>query len=304
MHKRKLLIDTDPGHDDALAILLLEQSGLFDILAITTSAGNSTIQNTTNNARYILDLIGSTTPIYSGAASPLHQSLVQAEVHGKSGLAGANITKNEPLTNNAANKIIECVKNNPHEVSILTLGPLTNLAAAMLQDASITPLIQEVIMMGGAIAVPGNKNRVAEFNIYVDPDAADIVFRAPVKKSLIPLDVCNDVYLTMDDFEQLAGSRLYESITAMMRHYIAGIQQFEKTTGALMYDPLAAYYLVNPAAYTTQELDIQIEVTSELTRGMTVADRRIWGEQHPNVTVATTVDKSAFTHDLIKFLRT
>lgn len=302
MAKRKIIIDTDPGHDDALAIMLLEKSGLFDILAITTSAGNSTIQNTTNNARYVLDLIGSNTPLYSGATAPLKTGLIQANVHGPSGLAGAIITKQEHLTRDAANRIIEIVKSNPKQVSILTLGPLTNLALALQKDETIVPLIQEVIMMGGAIEVPGNKNRVAEFNIFVDPDAADIVFKAPVKKTLVPLDACNHVFLTLEDFEQLKGSRLYEPIRAMMEHYIKGIQTFEKTKGALMYDPLAAYFLINPGAYATELMDIQIETQSELTRGMTVADRRTWGEKHPNVVVTKSADREAFVKDFLEIL--
>jgi len=303
MKKLKIIVDTDPGHDDALAIMLIEKSGLFDVLAITTVAGNSTIQNTTNNARHILDLIGSTTPLYSGATVPLKRELIQADVHGPSGLAGAIITKQEPLTGDAADRIIEIVRNNPKQVSILTLGPLTNLAEALCRDKSIISLIQEVVTMGGAIAVPGNKNRVAEFNIFVDPDAADIVFRTPVKKTLIPLDACNDVFLTLDDFEQLRGCYLYKPIRALMVHYIEGIHAFEKTTGALMYDPLAAYFLINPGAYNTELMDVQIETQSELTRGMTVADRRGWGEKHPNIIVAKSADRKKFTKDFLEILR-
>ncbi len=303
MKKRKIIIDTDPGHDDALAIMLIEKSRLFDVLAITTVAGNSTIQNTTNNARYVLDLINSATPLYSGAATPLKRKLIQANVHGSSGLAGTTIAKQEKLTGDAVDRIIEIVKNNSGQVSILTLGPLTNLAEAFLKDGSIIPLIQEVVTMGGAIAVPGNKNRVAEFNIFVDPDAADIVFRAPVKKTLIPLDICNDVFLTLDDFGQLKGSYLHDPIQAMMTHYITGIRAFEKTTGAIMYDPLAAYFLINPNAYITEPMDIQVEKQSELTRGMTVADRRIWGEKNHNITVAKSADREIFVRDFLNILK-
>lgn len=302
MKNRKIIIDTDPGHDDALAIMLLEKSGLFDILAITTVAGNSTVQNTTNNARYILDLIGSTAPLYSGANIPLKKELIQAEVHGPTGLAGATITKQERLTENATDQIIEIIKSNPNQVSILALGPLTNVAKAFLEDESIIPLVQEVVIMGGAIAVPGNKNRVAEFNIFVDPDAADIVFSAPVKKTLIPLDACNDIFLSLEDFDQLRGSDLYEPIKAMMAHYIEGIQKFEKTTGAIMYDPLAAYFLINPDSFITESMDIQIETQSELTRGMTVADRRTWGDKTPNIVVAKSAYREIFVKDLIQIL--
>lgn len=301
--KIPIIIDTDPGHDDALAILLLEKSGLFDIKAITTVAGNSTIQNTTNNARYILDLIRSQTPLFSGAEKPLKRELIQAVVHGDGGLAGAVISKIEQLTGAAAEKISEIVKKNPGEITILTLGPQTNVAAAFSKDLSLPKLVKEIVMMGGAIAVPGNKNRVAEFNIFVDPEAADIVCRAAVKKVMVPLDVCNDVFLNLEDFDQLKGSSLYKPITAMMKLYIKGIQTFEKTVGAMMYDPLAAYYLINPDAFQTVPMDIMIETAGELTRGMSVAERRNWGDKNLNIEVAMKIDRKAFVKDFIEILR-
>lgn len=298
----KIIIDTDPGHDDALAILLLEKSKLFNIEALTTVAGNSAIEDTTNNARYILDLISSNTPIYSGAKKPLKRDLIKAEVHGDGGLAGATITKQEKLTENAPQKIIDIVRANPGAVSILVIGPETNIAKAFLADPELPTLVKELIIMGGAITVAGNKNSVGEFNIFVDPEAADIVFRSKVKKILIPLDVCNDIFLSLEDFEQLKNSSLYEPIKNMMKPYIKGIQTFEKTTGALMYDPLAAYYLVNSKAYKTMPMDIKIETVSELTRGMTVADRRNWGEKNYNVDVVVAINRDAFVNDFFSIL--
>jgi len=302
IQRKPIIIDTDPGHDDALAILLLEKSGLFNIKAITTVAGNSQIGDTTDNARYILDLIDSKTPIYSGAQKPLTRELIKAEVHGEDGLAGAKITKNEPLSANASEKIIEIVRENPHQISIVVIGPETNIAEAFLRDPELPSLIKELVIMGGAIAVPGNKNRVGEFNIFVDPESADIVFKSSVKKILIPLDVTNDIFLSLNDFEKLKGASLYEPIKNMMKPYIQGIQTFEKTAGALMYDPLAAYYLVNPSAYKTTPMDLHIETTSELTRGMTVADRRIWGEKNYNVDVVVSINREVFVNDFFRIL--
>ena len=303
MEKSKIIIDTDPGHDDALAIMLLEKSGLFDIRAITTVAGNSSIENVTNNARYILDLIDCKAPLYSGASKPLNRELVRAVVHGEGGLEGALITIQEPLTGNAIEKIISIVRENPQEISIVVIGPQTNIAQAFIKDPKLPSLIKQLVIMGGAIVVPGNKNRVAEFNIFVDPEAADIVFKADVKKILIPLDVCNEIVLQIADFEQLMGSKLYEPILKMMDKYIHGLMVGEKISGALMYDPLAAYYLINPCAYDLEPMDIKIETVSELTRGMTVAERRTWGEKNPNVFVAKSADGSAFTKDFLKILK-
>jgi inosine-uridine nucleoside N-ribohydrolase len=300
--KKQIIIDADPGHDDALAILLLEKSGLFDIKAITTVAGNSTIQNTTNNARYVLDLIKSNTPIYSGAEKPIKRELIKAVVHGEGGLAGAEIVKQEKLTGNASEKIIEIVRNNPNKISILAIAPETNIANAFIKNPKLPSLIKEIVIMGGAINVPGNKNSVGEFNIFVDPDAADIIFNAAVKKILIPLDVCNEVFFGIKDFDKLKNSSLYEPIKNMMGFYIEGIQTFEKTSGALMYDPLAAYYLINSKAFKTTPMNIKIEIQSELTRGMTVADKRTWGDKKYNIEVAVSVDKKAFAKDFFNIL--
>ncbi len=301
--KQKIIIDTDPGHDDALALMLLGKSNQLDILAITTVAGNTTIEKTTNNARYIADLISLSAPIYSGADKPLSRSLVQAVVHGEGGLAGAQLSKQEPLTHTAVDKIIELVRKYPHEVSIVILGPQTNIAEAFIKDPELPQLIKELVIMGGAITVPGNKNRVAEFNIFVDPEAADIVFSSSVKKIVIPLDACNDIFLTLTDFETLHTISFYPELFEMMKHYIKGIEREEKVSGALMYDPLAAYYLLNPSAYTLTDLDIQIETQGTLTRGMTVADRRIWGDKMPNVKVAMNIDGDTFIKDFLKILK-
>lgn len=300
--KPPIIIDTDPGHDDALAIMLLEKSEMVDIKAITTVAGNSTIENVTTNAGYILDLLDSRIPIYSGSSSPLERPLVQAVVHGESGLAGAGTSERDPLTGDAVDKIIQLARSRPGEMTILTIGPQTNIARAFVKDPELPSILRQMVIMGGAISVPGNKNRVAEFNIFVDPEAADIVFAADVRKILVPLDVCNDIKLQMADFEKLKGAPLYKPLLKMMREYISGIETEEKVSGALMYDPLAAYYLLNPDAYTLEPMDVRIETESELTRGMTVADRRTWGEKNYNVEVVTKIDGEAFKRDILQIL--
>src|SRR5205085_2809395 len=130
------------------------------------------------NARYVLDLLDRTDiSIYSGAEKPLERALIQAVVHGESGLVGIDPTNEPGLTGNAVEKILSIVKENPNEITIVTIGPLTNIAAAILKDPETMKKIKEIVIMGGAVKVPGNKNRVAEFNIFVDPEAADVVFR-------------------------------------------------------------------------------------------------------------------------------
>ncbi|MBP7832582.1 MAG: nucleoside hydrolase [Candidatus Levybacteria bacterium] len=304
MKKRNIIIDTDPGHDDALAIMLADKSGLFDIKALTTVAGNSTIENVTKNAFYILDLLQSNDiPVYSGKAKPLKRPLIQAVVHGKSGLAGANTANTKfALTNNAEDKIIEIVKQYKNNITLLTLGPLSNIARSFLKTPELPTLINEIVMMGGAINVEGNKSRVAEFNIFVDPEAADIVFKTNTKKVLIPIDICNSMSLSLEDFEELKNTDLYKPIMSMMKHFIKGIESDEGVKGALVYDAVAAYYLINPSAFKLEKMDIVIETKGEYTSGMTVAEKRNSSKKEYNVNVAISLDKETFKKDFITLL--
>ena len=298
---KDIIIDTDPGHDDALALMLAIKSKKFNVWAITTVAGNSTIENTTRNAQYILKLLNSEIPIYSGSYKPINRELIKAVVHGDSGLAGLD-PKNEPiLTGNAVEKIIDIVKSNEN-ITIITLGPLTNIAKAIQNDPETMIKVDEIIMMGGAINVPGNKNRVAEFNVFVDPEAADIVFRFPIKKTLIPLDACNHVQLQLNDFDKLRGSSLYEPIVLMIEPYIENIFKDEGIKAALMYDPLTIYYLINPEACKTKKYDLMVETKGELTRGMTIAELRNI-PKNENVTVVEDIDADSFKRDFINVLK-
>lgn len=302
---QKLIIDTDAGHDDVLAMMLLIKSRRFDILGITTVAGNSTIENATRNAVFTLDLLKSRQiPIFSGSAKPLKRELVQAVVHGKSGLDGVDTSKTKfTLTNDAHTQIIKIVRSNPYNITLLTLGPLTNLARAFLTDPLLPPLIKEVVIMGGAIDVCGNKNRVAEFNMFVDPEAADIVFKSNVKKVLIPLDPCNNIILHQSDFENLKGSALYLPIRKMMDKFIEGIEKYEGVSGALVYDPIAAYYLLNNSAFQYLFMDIVVETKGDYTSGMTIVEKRITAEKLYNVNVIVKVDRNKFISEFTKIIK-
>ena len=297
-----IIIDTDPGHDDALAIMFAVKSEIFDIKAITTVAGNSTIDNTTRNARYFLNLLDrEDIPIYSGSKKPLLRKLIKAVVHGESGLDGINPKNNSNLTNDAVDKIIKIVKNNEN-ITIVTIGPLTNIASAIEKDGESMKRVKQIVIMGGAIKVPGNKNRVAEFNIFVDPDAANIVFNFPVKKFLVPLDACKNIQLQLEDFEKLRGTTLYEPIMAMMIPYIENIFKEEGIKAALMYYPLTAYYLFNPNVCKIKEYDLKVETKGELTRGMIVPELRNSPKEY-NVNVIEVINGESFKKDFINVLR-
>jgi inosine-uridine nucleoside N-ribohydrolase len=301
----KIIIDTDAGHDDVLAMMLLAKSKQVNIVAITTVAGNSTVENATRNAAFTLDLLNRRDiPISSGKANPIKRKLITAVVHGKSGLDGVNTSQTKfKLTGDSHLKIIETIKANPHQITILTLGPLTNIARAFITDPEVSSLVKKIVIMGGAINVCGNKNRVAEFNMFVDPEAADVVFKSNVKKTLIPLDPCNSIILTEQDFEKLKDSNLYLPIKAMMKQFIKGIEKYEGVKGALVYDAIAAYYLLNQSAFHCRPMDIVVETKGEHTFGMTVAEKRKIETQNHNVSVALRVNGNKFVKDFICIIK-
>lgn len=301
--KEKIIIDTDPGHDDALALLLAIKSKRFDVLAVTTVAGNAQIEKVTQNAQAIVNLTEQKIPIFSGQPTPLKRRLITAVVHGESGLDGFDISKTKfNLTNNAAEKIIELVEKFPGQITILALGPLTNLALALQSKPSIAAKIKRLVIMGGAINVAGNKSRVAEFNFFVDPEAASIVMQSQIPKTLVSLDACNQVVMQVDDFKKISNQKLNKILIPMMEHFFAGLIKDEGTTGILVYDALAAFFLVSPDSFVTEKMDILIETNGELTSGMCVVEKRDYKEKNFNAEVVTEVDSQTFIKNLIDFL--
>lgn len=297
-----IIIDTDPGCDDALAIMLAVKSKL-DIKAITTVAGNTNIENTTKNARYILKFLErEDIPIYSGAEKPLFGKLIKAEVQGENGLGEVNPDIESILTNDAVERIISIIEDNP-DITIVAIGPLTNIASAIIKCPETMKKVKKIIIMGGAINVEGNKNRVAEFNLFVDPEAAKIVFEFPIKKVLVPLDICIKVPVFYEEFENIQELKTKELVLKMMRPYIEGTFKYDSDIkAAFMYDPLTIYYLINPESYKLVPMDIKIETTGEFTRGMTVQERRIRIKKEYNVEVVNEINAKKFKMDFINIL--
>lgn len=288
-----------------LAILLMLASPSIDVLAVTTVAGNSTIQNVTNNARFILDLANSSdVPLFSGADAPLVREQVLAVVHGESGLDGAGVSRQVKLDGQAVDKIINIIRDNPNEVSLLILGPQTNIANAIQREPEVMQLAREFVIMGGAFDVPGNKNRVAEFNICVDPEAAAIVAEFPVPKAYVPLDVCNNIQVPIQEFERINNKAVRRELLSSLVPYVDNIRRDELSTrGVLMYDALAAYYLLKPEACKTSDEALVVETKGEYTFGMTLIDRRPFSEKSsPNAKVVTSIDEKQFIDDYFAVL--
>lgn len=305
--KKQLLVDTDPGHDDALALMLLAGCASVEIQHITTVAGNASVEKTTRNARAILGLIKrEDIPVFSGAEKPLHAQQVFAEVHGETGLDGVDLRGYalERTQEDATEQILQAIHHAPPEsLTLITLGPLTNIAKALMREPLILTRVKETIIMGGAISVPGNQNRVAEFNICTDPHAAARVFLAPGRKVLIPLDLCNTVVLHLADLDSFPHTKTLACIRSMLKPYIQNIKQFIGAEGALLYDPIAAFYAISPNSFTVTPMDICIETEGVHTSGMTVAEKRSLGKRRENVFVATGLVEDEFFEAFFKSIR-
>ncbi|MFK7744149.1 MAG: nucleoside hydrolase [Roseobacter sp.] len=283
MTTRKIIIDTDPGQDDAVAILLAFASPEdLDILGITCVAGNVPLPLTAKNARIICELAGKTdVPVYAGCDRPLGRDLVTAEhVHGKTGLDGPNLPDPQmPLQQqHAVEFIIETLRREPTgSVTLCPLGPLTNIAMAFEKAPDIVERVQEIVLMGGAYFEVGNITPTAEFNIYVDPQAADIVMKSGVPLVILSLDVTHKALVTAprNDAFRAMNTPVGTAVAKMTDFF----ERFDKEkyglTGAPLHDPCVTAYLLKPELFSGRHINVEIETQSELTMGMTVADW--WG---------------------------
>ncbi len=279
---QKIIIDTDPGQDDAVAILLALASPELDILGITTVAGNVPLALTTKNARIICELAGRPdVPVYTGCDSPLARDLVTAEnVHGKTGLDGPALPdpKMHVQDAHAVDFIVETLRKEPvGSVTLCPIGPLTNIAMALTRAPEIASRVAQIVLMGGAYFEVGNTTPAAEFNIYVDPEAADIVFKSGIDIVVMPLDVTHKALATrarVDAFRAL-GTPVGQAVAELTDFF----ERFDKekygSEGAPLHDPCVIAYLLDPALFSGRHVNVEIETGSALTRGMTVADW--WG---------------------------
>jgi purine nucleosidase len=280
---RKIIIDTDPGQDDAVAILLaLGSPAELDVLGIVAVAGNVGLAQNAQNALKVVELSGRTdVKVYAGCAGPFRRKLVTAEyVHGKTGLDGPTLPdpKQKLEDQHGVDFIIDTIRREPeHTVTLCALGPLTNLGMAFVKAPDIVPRIQEIVLMGGGLFEGGNTTPAAEFNIYVDPEAADVVFHSGVPIVQAPLDLTHFMRATRvrtQRFRDL-GNRTGVATAEMLDFF----ERFDEAKygwdGAPLHDPCVIAYLLKPELFQTKHVNVAIETSSELTRGMTVVDW--WG---------------------------
>ncbi len=276
---QKIIIDTDPGQDDAVAILLALASPEIELLGVTAVAGNVPLPLTQRNARIVCELAGRPDiPVFAGCDRPLVHPLVTAEhVHGKTGLDGPQLP--DPTMalqdTHGVDFIIETLRREPAgTVTLVPIGPLTNIALAFRRAPDIVERVQQIVLMGGAYFEVGNITPAAEFNIYVDPEAADIVFRAGAPLVVASLDVTHKALTTRARVE--AFRKMGTPVGRMVAEWTDFFERFDKekygSEGAPLHDPCTVAWLLRPDLFSGREINVEIETRSPLTRGMTVAD--------------------------------
>jgi inosine-uridine nucleoside N-ribohydrolase len=304
-----VILDVDPGHDDAVAIMMACGSPGLDLLAVTTVAGNATLPKTTRNALRVLSLIGRTdVPVAAGASRPLVRDLHTAEdIHGESGMDGPEIPEAtfEPDERGAVELIADTLGGASEPVALIPVGPLTNIAALLRRHPDLKGKISRVSLMGGSIGL-GNTTPAAEFNIYVDPEAAREVFESGLPITMSGLDVTHQAGAGRAERDRLRGLGGIGEVVAGFLDFFA--EAYERSLGfdaPPLHDPVAVAAILEPGVLKTRPMNVQIECESDLTRGETVCDLHGVTGRRANADVGVELDREAFfdlLHDSLKHL--
>ncbi len=304
-----VILDCDPGHDDAIALILALASPELDVLAVTTSAGNQTPDKTLNNALRILTLLGrDDIPVAAGAPKPLARELIIADnVHGESGLDGPKLPDPAfaPQGMTGIELMVKCLRESAEPVTLVPTGPLTNIALLLAAHPELKPRIARIVLLGGA-AGAGNWTPAAEFNIYVDPEAADMVFKSGIPITMCGLDVTHEAQVMDEDIERV------RAITNPVAQCVAGLLDFFMIyhrdpkwgfAGAPLHDPCTIAWLLAPELFHGVECRVDIETSGEHTVGMTVVDRYGLTGKPANALVLLGLDRPGFIDLLVTRLR-
>jgi purine nucleosidase len=309
MAPRKIIIDTDPGQDDALAILFALGSPELEILGMVAVAGNVPLALTEKNTRKICELAGRPdVPVYAGAVRPLVRKLVTAEhVHGETGLNGPALPDpTMPLQEqHGVDFIVDTLmREEPGTVTLCTLGALTDVAMALARKPEIGPRIKEIVMMGGGFFEGGNITPTAEFNIYIDAHAAEMVFAAGIPITMMPLDVTHKALSSPERIASIRalGTKVGEATAQMLEFYERFDVDKYGSRGGPLHDPCVIAYLIQPDLFSGRHCNVAIETSSELTYGMTVIDW--WGvtDRKKNAIVMREIDADGFYKLLVERL--
>ena len=301
---KRVIIDTDPGIDDAAAILMALASPELEVVAVTTIFGNASVESCTANAQQVLAAAGrSDIPLYMGASKPLLRPANEgwaSHIHGGDGLGGAAAPKLDSSTlggKHAALAIVEAAMAAPGELTVLALGRMTNLALAFSLEPELAGAVREIVVMGGAVTVPGNVSGVATANLHEDPEAAAIVYRSGAPIVQVGLDVCNRVTVSPEQLEAVAqagsvATRLLSEATGYLRQAYIRTGRIQPHEGVRYNDMPAVGYAIDPSLFNARPAFVEIETHSELTKGQTVAD---FNAPEPNARICLEVDAEALT---------
>jgi purine nucleosidase len=305
----RIIIDTDPGVDDALAVLLALASPEIQLEALTTTQGNVTLEKATRNARSVLELACAThIPVASGSLLPLVQPLrASAVVHGESGIGNSQLPEPQvqPVQQHAVDYLIERVLAETNEIRLFAIGPLTNIAMAIRKEPRFANAVKALVIMGGAILEHGNVTPLAEFNIYVDPHAAHIVFHSGIPVTLIPLDVTHKCLLKQEHVDRLMkiSSPVSRFINDAVKVYLqASIALGFK--GSVLHDPLTLATIIAPELLTLRESYVDVDISSGPSMGKTFADILNVTKKPANMKIAMNVRGEEFVQLFVERMET
>lgn len=293
MEKRKIILDSDPGHDDAVAIMLALSNEKLDLLAIAVEAGNQTLEKTGRNTLNLVEYFNVDIPVALGESHPLKKKLETCpKIHGESGLDGFNFPKTKRQFDNlSAAELMRKILLENDKVTLVPTGPLTNIAILLTKYPEVKPHIEEIVLMGGSIGF-GNVTPAAEFNIFVDPEAADIVFRSGLVIKMMGLDVTRKVKLTFDmlnDFRKISN-KASVLFCDLMKVFIDNQKNVFGFEGAPLHDPVTIAYLIDPSVVTLKEMNTEIDVSGGPSYGRTNCDQFNYLNRKPNSFVAIDID--------------
>lgn len=303
---RKIILDCDPGHDDAVAILLAGIAEEIQLLGITTVAGNSYVENTTKNALILVENGKLNVPVCKGAAKPLvREQIVAPDIHGESGLEGANLPQPtiKKDSRGAVEFIAQKVCESQKEVTLVAVGPLTNIATFVINYPELVDKVQELVIMGGGIGF-GNTTPVAEFNILADPEAAQIVFNSHIPLTVFGLDVTHQTKIFMDEIKKMQSfsSFIVSKMGLLLEFFHQTYFDVFKIKGAPLHDPCAIAYIIEPKLFEYKDYYCQIELKGQLTYGQTVVDYWQNSGKPPNSKWAIKANRESFIDLLFKKL--
>src|SRR2546422_5410477 len=297
-----ILLDCDPGHDDAIALLLALASPELELLGVTTVAGNQTLEKTTANAIRVLEFAGhADVPVAAGADRPLvREPFIAAYVHGETGLDGPDLPppQSEPVSRHAVDFLAEQIRASDRPVTLVPTGPLTNVALMLALHPDARP--ERIVLMGGAIA-EGNVTPAAEFNIWADPEVAVRVFASGLDVTMIGLDVTHKALFTPAHIARLAG-RVGEMVTELLRFYGRFHREVYGFDGSPTHDAVAVAHALDPGLVETVKRNVEIDTESELCRGRTVVDLWRRTTREPNAHVGVEIDADGFLELLVERL--